>query len=212
MSQEDASTPGMGTGALVRRGLVLEYLTLGWNVIGAVVLLTTAVQAGSIALGGFGLDSAIEIVASLVVVWQLTGAPGERDRRAMQMIRLAFAALAVYVAVQSGRTLATGSHADNSTLGTAWVAATVAAMLALAGGKHRTRGQLGNAVLMTEARVTLVDAYLATCVLVGLLLSAALGWWWADPAAALVIVVYAVRESRQAPRSRRAAGVAASST
>jgi divalent metal cation (Fe/Co/Zn/Cd) transporter len=71
-------------------------------------------------------------------------------------------------------------------------------MLALASGKRRTGSELGNAVLVAEARVTLVDAYLATCVLVGLLLSAALGWWWADPTAALVIVVYAVRESRQA--------------
>lgn len=198
MSQPDASTLGMPRGALVRRGLVLEYLTLAWNAIGTVVLLTTAVQVGSIALGSFGLDSAIEIVASLVVVWQLTGAPGERDRRAMRMIGLAFAALAVYVAVQSGRTLAIGSHADTSTLGTAWVAATVVAMVVLAGGKRRTGSRLRNAVLMTEARVTLVDAYLATCVLVGLLLSAALGWWWADPFAALVIVVYAARESRHA--------------
>jgi divalent metal cation (Fe/Co/Zn/Cd) transporter len=198
MSQENASTADIGTGTLIRRGFVLEYLTLGWNVIGAFVLLAAALQAGSIALGGFGLDSAIEIVASLVVVWQLTGAPGERDRRAMRVIGFAFAALAIYVAVQSGRTLAAGSHAETSTLGTAWVAATVAAMLALASGKRRTGSELGNAVLVAEARVTLVDAYLATCVLVGLLLSAALGWWWADPTAALVIVVYAVRESRQA--------------
>jgi divalent metal cation (Fe/Co/Zn/Cd) transporter len=196
MSQENVEVAA-STSALVRRGLVLEYLTLGWNVIGTGVLLSTAVAAGSVALAGFGLDSAIEIVASLVVVWQLTGAPGERDRRAMRVIGFAFAALAVYVAVQSARTLAAGSHAETPTLGTAWVAATFAAMLALASGKRRTGSQLGNAVLMAEARVTLVDAYLATCILVGLLLSAALGWWWADPTAALVIVVYAVRESRQ---------------
>jgi divalent metal cation (Fe/Co/Zn/Cd) transporter len=198
MSQEDASTVAASTSALVRRGLVLEYLTLGWNVIGTMVLLSTAVAAGSTALAGFGLDSAIEIVASLVVVWQLTGGPGERDHLAMRVIAVAFAALAVYITIQSARTLATGSHADASALGTAWVGATVVVMLLLAGTKHRTGTDLGNAVLRSEARVTLVDAYLAASVLAGLLLSAVLGWWWADPVAALVIVGYAVRESRHA--------------
>jgi divalent metal cation (Fe/Co/Zn/Cd) transporter len=198
MSHQDASTLAASTSALVRRGLVLEYLTLGWNMIGTVVLLSTAIAAGSVALAGFGLDSAIEIVASLVVVWQLTGAPGERDYRAMRVIAVAFAALAVYITFQSARTLATGSHADTSAVGTAWVGATVVVMLLLAGAKRRTGTDLGNVVLRSEARVTLVDAYLAASVLAGLLLSAALGWWWADPVAALVIVGYAIRESRHA--------------
>ncbi len=198
MSQQNSSTLAASTSALVRRGLVLEYLTLGWNVIGTVVLLSAAIGAGSVALAGFGLDSAIEIVASLVVVWQLTGAPGERDHRAMRVIAVAFAALAVYITIQSARTLATGSHADTSALGTAWVGATVVVMLLLAGAKRRTGTDLGNVVLKSEARVTLVDAYLAASVLAGLLLSAAFGWWWADPVAALVIVGYAIRESRHA--------------
>lgn len=190
---------------LVRRGLGLEYVTLGWNVVGAAVLLATAVTADSVALLSFGLDSMIEVMASIVVVWQLKGEPGERDRRAMRVIGGAFALVAVYVLVQSARTLLDGSHAETSAVGTAWVAASVVVMLVLGAGKHRTGTRLANVVLATEARVTLIDAYLAASVLLGLILNAAFEWWWADPAAALVVVGYAVRESRhalawQAPR------------
>jgi divalent metal cation (Fe/Co/Zn/Cd) transporter len=184
---------------LRRRGLRLEYATLGWNVIGVVVVLAAALAARSVALAGFGLDSGIEIVASLVVVWQLTGAATpDRERRALRLIGTAFLALAAYVLVQSTVTLATRAHPHRSPVGVAWLAATFLVMLALAGGKGRTGRALGSPVLQTEARVTLVDAYLAGSVLAGLVGNAALGWWWADPVAALVIVYYGVREGRAA--------------
>jgi divalent metal cation (Fe/Co/Zn/Cd) transporter len=184
---------------LRRRGLRLEYATLGWNVIGVVVVLAAALAARSVALAGFGLDSGIEIVASLVVVWQLTGvATPDRERRALRLIGTAFLALAAYVLVQSTVTLATRAHPHRSPVGVAWLAATFLVMLALAGGKSRIGRALGSPVLQTEARVTLVDAYLAGSVLAGLLGNAALGWWWADPVAALVIVYYGVREGRAA--------------
>jgi divalent metal cation (Fe/Co/Zn/Cd) transporter len=186
--------------ALTRRGLRLEYLTLAWNVVGTGVLLATAVAADSVALISFGLDSMIEVLASLVVVWQLKGISGERDQRAMRVIGGAFALLAVYVALQSVRTLSAGLHPGTSVLGTTWVAATIAAMLLLAVGKHGTATRLGNVVLTTEARVTLIDAYLAAGVLLGLILSAASGWWWADPLAAFMIVGYAVKEARESLR------------
>lgn len=93
---------------LLRRGLQLEYLTLGWNVVGAVVIFLTAFAARSVALAGFGLDSLIEIFASGVVVWQLTGTGANRDRRALRLIGAAFFALAIYVLVQSGYVLALG--------------------------------------------------------------------------------------------------------
>lgn len=112
----------------------------------------------------------------------------------MLAIGVAFALVAVYVLVESLRTLVAGSHAETSAVGTLWVAATVVDMLALAAGKHQTGTRLGNVVLATEARVTLIDAYLAASVLFGLLLNAALDWWWANPVAALVIVYYAARE------------------
>jgi divalent metal cation (Fe/Co/Zn/Cd) transporter len=186
---------------LVRRGLRLEYATLGWNVLGVVVLAAAAVGAGSVALAGFGLDSAIEIFASLVVVRELRGDDDpDRERIALRRIGGAFVALSVYVTVQAVVVFATGPHPDSSPLGIAWTAATAVVMLALATGKAVTGKRLGHAVLRTEARVTLVDAALATAVLTGLALNAAAGWWWADPIAGLVVVGYGIREGRAALR------------
>ena len=95
----------MQPNALLRRGLWLEYATLGWNVIGTVVTLIAAVTTGSAALAGFGLDSAIEIFASVVVVWQLKGIGQGRESLALKLIGAAFFALAIYVLLQSGWTL-----------------------------------------------------------------------------------------------------------
>ena len=183
--------------ALLRRGFALEYLTLGWNVAGIVVLAIAALAARSVALAGFGLDSLIEIGASAVVIWELSGTGQRRQRRALQLIGYAFAALAVYLLAQSTVVLAVGYHPRHSALGIAWTAVTAAVMFALAAGKARTGRALGNAVLATEGRVTLVDGILAAAVLLGLTLNAALGWWWADPAAGYVLVYYAVREVRE---------------
>jgi divalent metal cation (Fe/Co/Zn/Cd) transporter len=183
---------------LTRRGLRLEYATLGWNVIGVPVLVIAAIRSGSAAAAGFGFDSAIEIGASLVVVWELTGTHDDRERIGLKLIGCAFLALAIYVTAQAAYSLLSGHHPGHSTLGIVWTAATCIVMLALARGKARTGTALGNPVLQAEGRVTLVDACLAFSVLVGLTLNAALGWWWADPLAGLVIVGYAIREARTA--------------
>jgi divalent metal cation (Fe/Co/Zn/Cd) transporter len=182
--------------ALVRRGFALEHLTLGWNMAGIVILAIAAVTARSVALAGFGLDSLIEIGASVVVIWELSGTGADRQRRGLRLIGYAFTALAVYLLAQSTVVLASGYHPRHSVLGIAWTAVTAAAMFALAAGKARTGAALGNPVLQTEGRVTLVDGILATAVLAGLVLNAAAGWWWADPAAGYVLVFYAGREVR----------------
>jgi len=184
---------------LLQRGLRLEYATLSWNVVGVVVLAIAAVAAGSVALAGFGVDSLIEIVASAVVVWQLKGEEGSgRERRALHVIAVAFVLLAIYIAVQSTVTFTSRSHPGHSTLGIVWLAATVLAMFALAAGKRDTGERLGNPVLQTESRVTVIDGALAAAVLIGVVLNAAAGWWWADPLSALVILIYGLREARYA--------------
>ncbi len=190
----DASLSPTTRQRLTRRGLALEYTTLAWNVVGVVVLAVAALSARSVAIAGFGLDSLIEIGASTVVVWELTGADERRRHRALRLIAVAFALLALYLLVQGVVVLATGHHAGHSPLGIAWTAVTALAMFLLAAGKDRTGRALANPVLLTEGRVTLVDGILATSVLVGLVLNAALGWWWADPAAGFVLVYYATRE------------------
>ncbi len=187
---------------LLRRGFILEGITLGWNVVGVAVLAMAALSARSVALGGFGLDSLIEIGASVLVIWELSGAQGDRQEIALRAIGWAFVVLAIYLAVQSTVVLVSGHHADHSPLGIWWTAATAAVMFTLAAGKARTGRQLENPVLRTEGRITLVDAVLATAVLVGLVLSAALGWWWADPLAGYVILVYGLREAITVLRRR----------
>ena len=183
--------------ALLRRGFALEYVTLSWNVAGIVVLAIAAVAARSVALAGFGLDSLIEIGASTVVIWELSGTGGERQRRGLRLIGYAFAALAAYLLVQSSVVLATGFHPRHSLPGMAWTAVTALVMFLLAAGKARTGRALGNPVLRTEGRVTMIDGILAAAVLLGLALNAAFGWWWADPAAGYVLVFYAAREVRE---------------
>lgn len=185
---------------MLRRGFVLEGITLAWNVVGVVVLAIAAIAARSVALAGFGLDSLIEIGASTVVMWELSGTGEDRQRRALRMIGVAFLLLACYLAVQSTFVLVARYHPDHSPLGIAWTGITALVMFALAAGKKRTGRQLDNPVLQTEDEVTRVDALLATAVLVGLVVNAALGWWWADPLAGYVILVYGVKEGWAALR------------
>lgn len=180
---------------LLARGRRLEVVTLGWNVVGIVVLGIAAVQAHSVALAGFGLDSLIEIGASIVVLWELADVAKGRQRRALRLIGTAFVALAVYLGVQSTVVLAIGYHPHHSVLGIVWTAMTALVMFTLAASKARTGQALDNPVLRTEGRVTTIDGVLATAVLVGLVLNASLGWWWADPAAAYVLVYYGAREA-----------------
>jgi hypothetical protein len=156
---------------LLRRGFALEWITLGWNVVGIGVLAGAAIAARSVALAGFALDS---------------------------LIGIAFVLLAAYLALQSTWVLGSEHDARHSPAGIAWTAITAAVMFALAHGKARAGAVLDNPVLRTEGRVTLIDGVLALAVLLGLVLNAAAGWWWADPVAAYVLVYHAVREARAA--------------
>lgn len=193
----------MNQSSLLKRGFILEYITLSWNVVDVIIVIIAAYAARSVALAGFGLDSLIEIVASVVVVWQLAGVNQHRERLALRLIGIAFIALVIYIVAQLFYTFFTGVHAVSSVGGIIWIAITLLVMLLLAFGKRTTGQQLQNEVLLTEGRVTLVDAYLAGAVLVGLVLNAILGWWWADPLASLVIVYYGIREAIHALRESR---------
>ncbi|HVZ12218.1 MAG TPA: cation transporter [Patescibacteria group bacterium] len=178
----------------INQGLLLEYITLLWNVVGCVVVVFAAYTARSVALLGFGIDSLIEIFASIVVVWQLKSINKDKEKFAEHLICMAFLLLAAYILIQSIIVLFTQFHASNSPLGIFWLAITAVAMYLLAFGKSRVGKKLNNPVLMKEAKVTLVDGFLATSVLVGLLLQALFKFWWADPLTGFVIVYYGVKE------------------
>ena len=188
---------------LVARGRSLEWSTLAWNVVGVAVLSVAALRARSVALAGFGLDSLIEIGASIVVLWELADAAISRQRRALQLIGVAFVTLAFYLAVQSTVILATGFHAHHSRLGIAWTALSALVMFCLAGAKARTGTALANPVLVAEGRVTFIDGVLATVVMAGLVLNARWGWWWADPIAGYALLYYAAHEARSVWRHNR---------
>ena len=185
---------------LLSRGRKLEAATLGWNIVGVFVLAFAAVQARSVALAGFGLDSLIEIGASTVVLWELADVSQDRQRRAMRLIGFAFLGLAVYLGIQSTVVLIAGFHPHHSPLGIIWTGVTAAVMFALAFGKARTGAALDNPVLRAEGRITMIDGILATAVLCGLVLNAVAGWWWADPLAGYVLLFYAIREARESLR------------
>ncbi len=184
--------------SLLKQGLLLEYATLSWNIVAVGLLLFAAMRSRSIAILGFALDSFIEIGASIVVVWQLRHRSPSYQRRALRIISVLFAGLASYIGINAGFSLLRQTHPGVSTTGIVWLGLTLLVMLALAAAKQSVGRKLNNAVLLTESRVTLVDAHLAGSVLAGLLLNRYMGWWWADALAGLIIVFYGIRESHHA--------------
>ncbi len=183
---------------LRQRALWLEYLTIGWNSIEAVVAVAFGVAARSIALIGFGLDSLVEVFAASVVVWQLRGVSREREERGLKLIALSFFGLAAYVTVEAVRELVAGEAASESVPGIVLALTSLAIMPLLALGKKRTGQRLGSKTLLADSKETLLCSYLSVVLLAGLVLNATVGWWWADPLAALGIAYLAVREGREA--------------
>ena len=185
---------------LRRKGFILEGITLGWNAIGVIVLLFAAISAHSVVLGGFGLDSLIEIGASIIVIWELSDTNEYKQKNAQKIIGITFLFLSVYLAIQSSLVLFYRIHPKHSLIGIVWTGITALLMFYLAHGKSRTGHKLKNEVLITEGKVTLVDAILASAVLMGLLLNFLIGWWWADPLAGYVILIYGLKEGLVAIR------------
>jgi divalent metal cation (Fe/Co/Zn/Cd) transporter len=152
-------------------------------------------KAASLSLFGFGIDSVIEIFASVVVIWQLKSINKNREKFATKLIGIAFIVLSAYILIQALMALLNSKHSHPSLFGILWLFVTVIVMFALAYGKKKAGAVLQNSVLLAEAKVTIIDGLLAVSVLVGLLLSTYLGWWWADILSSLVIVFYGIREA-----------------
>jgi divalent metal cation (Fe/Co/Zn/Cd) transporter len=191
----------------VRRGLRLEVLTVGWNVVEGVVALGAALAAGSVALFGFGVDSFVESASGAILIWrlrsELTGAHGhdaiERlEHRARRLVALSLFALAAWVAFDAVRSLHLGERPDPSLVGIAVTAVSVVVMQWLARAKRATAKSIGSRALEADAFQTTACVYLSLAALAGIGLNLLLGWWWADPVAALVIAVLLVREGRSA--------------
>jgi len=185
--------------ALVRRGLRLNYLTIGYNTLEAIVALAAGIVAGSVALVGFGVDSVFEVTASLVAQWRLRADldPIRRERVEHLTVRIiggTFLALATYVAYESINTLVAREEPDGSVVGVILLSMSVIVMPLLARAKRRVAGDLGSSALTADARQTSLCAYLSVIALAGVALNTLLGWWWADPLAALAMVPIIVKE------------------
>jgi divalent metal cation (Fe/Co/Zn/Cd) transporter len=177
-----------------RQALLLEYLTIVWNLLEGSVSIIAGLVAGSVALVAFGLDSSVVVFASAVVIWALHGAAKERERQALRLIGGAYLVVALYILIDGVRSLAAQHHAAASPVGIVFMVATVAVMTVLALGKRRVGRRLNNATVLADATFSFVDAGLSATVLVGLLLNAVLSWWWADEVLAILISLYAARE------------------
>ena len=186
------------TERLRRRGVRLEWATNGWNVMEVVVTVTLGLQARSLALVAFGLDSVVEIFASTVVIKDLSDRrpdPGDqRIHRSLRRIAVAFWVLAAFLCVASFRGLVLGSRPASSPLGIAYLALTACIMFGLSVLKRRTGQRMPSETLLAESAMTLLDGCLATSVLTALVLNDVFGWWWTDAVAALVVAGFAASE------------------
>jgi divalent metal cation (Fe/Co/Zn/Cd) transporter len=184
---------------LERRARMLAHTGNAWHLVEAAIALVAGVLAGSVALQGFGIDSAVELLAGGVIVWLFTGGRGASsasERRAQQTIAASFFLLAAYVTVASVYDLAGGHHPGTSWVGIGLAAFTAPTMPLLARAKRKVGHALGSSATVSEASQSQLCAYLSIALLVGLLANAVAGWWWADPAAALVIAAVALKEGR----------------
>lgn len=201
------SGPGSPPGTSVRqvrRGRRLEYFTIGWNLIEALVSLAAGVRAGSISLIGFGIDSMIECSSGGVLLWRLReGELGAlREQRALQLVGWSFLALAGYVAGDAAWALARREMPEASYLGIVIAALSLVVMPLLARAKRRVAADLSSQALVADSRQTDLCAWLSAILLAGLTLNAAFGWWWADPVAALGMAPIIAKEGLEALRGR----------
>jgi cation diffusion facilitator family transporter len=193
--------------ALIRRGLLLEYLTVGWNILEGLIAIVAGLLSGSVALVAFGMDSLVEIISGLVLIWRLRAedrgdldevALERTERRAELLVGAAFMVLAAYVTIESLRSLLQAEAPEASPIGIVLTALSIVVMLWLARAKRETGEALGSRALIADSKQTRACWYLSAVALVGLALNALLGWWWADPLAALAIAVLLVREGWEA--------------
>lgn len=193
---------------LVRRGLALEYMTIGWNIVEGIVSVTAAVAASSVALLGFGIDSFVETTSGLILIWRLRAERHARDpeaverldQRAHKLVGLSLFLLAAYIAFDATKTLITRERPEPTMVGIAVTSLSLAVMWWLARVKRRTARGLGSRALEADSFQTTACFWLSLVTLGGIALNAALGWWWADPVAALGMTWFLVAEGREAWR------------
>src|SRR5919198_5458740 len=195
------SSPGLDLAipvhaTLVRRVKVLSWLSLAWMTAEGAIGVTAGLMANSIALIGYGLDSAIEGIASIVIIWRFTGdrlhsEPAER--RAQKVVAISFFLLAPYIVVEALHRLVAGEEPQPSWVGIGLALVSISLMPLFGRAKKRLGNQLRSAATAGEGTQNILCAYLSLAILVGLGANALLGLSWADPGVALVVALVAVQ-------------------
>ncbi len=193
--------------SVAERGRRLQYLTIAWNTGEFVIAVVAGALAGSVALVGFGFDSAIEVAASAAALWRLRHDADEArreaaERRALRLIGACFLILAAYVLYEAAGILFERRAPERSVVGIILAALSLGVMPLLARAKRRVASRLDSGALEAETRQTEICAWLSAILLTGLGLNASLGWWWADPVAAILMVPLIAKEGWEAIRGR----------
>ena len=181
---------------LHRRGLLLEWFTVAWNVIEGVVAIGAGIVTGSVSLVAFGADSFIEVISAVALLWRLRKAGphasaeerGAAEQRALYLVAATFFLLAAYIAYEAVGALLSREGPESSAVGLVLSVVSLLVMPTLAYGKQRTGREMGSEALKADAVETWVCSYLSLALLAGVGLNAAFGWWWADPAGALAML------------------------
>src|SRR5712691_3757307 len=189
--------------AIARHGKRLEYFTIAWNSLEALVALVAGVRAGSISLVGFGIDSFVEVTSGTVLLWRMSvdADARKRERReelSLRIVGVCFLALAAYVGYESIYDLAGRKAPEHSIPGIILACVSLVVMPLLSRAKKKVGNDLGSAAMHADAKQTDFCVYLSAILLLGLVLNAALGWWWADPISALIMVPLIAKEGVEA--------------
>ena len=184
----------------VERGRRLEYITIAWNSLEALVSLIAGAIAGSVSLVGFGVDSLIEVVSGTALLWRLHHEPSDlrreqAERLTLKIVACCFLALAAYIFFDAASALMKHGAPEKSLPGIVIAAMAVVVMPFLSRAKRKVAAEIHSEAMNADARQADFCAYLSAILLVGLLLNAFLGWWWADPVAALIMVPIIAKEA-----------------
>ena len=179
---------------LLRSALFFEYLTIAWNILEGIICIAIGLVSGSVALVAYGLESSVEVFASVIVVWDLRGGKKEREKIALRLIGGAYFIVSLYILVDALMSLIANKHPDASVPGIIFIILTVCIMLILGFIKKNIGQKMKSDTVLADAKFTMIDGGLAGSVLIGLLLNALFGWWWADQVMALFLAMVAFKE------------------
>ena len=186
----------------VRRGRILEYFTIGWNLLEAIAAVVAGIATGSVSLLGFGFDSLIECASGLALIWRLRegDADERREKFALKLVGGSFFLLAAYIAFDAVKSLVNFDAPETSYSGMVIAILSLIVMPCLAKAKRRVAANLDSRALVADSRQTDICAYVSLILLLGLALNSLFGWWWSDSIAALIMLPIIIKEGVEAVR------------